>query len=410
MKRVIPMARKTTPLTDTEISKAKPKAKEYKLFDGGGLYLSISPKGGKWWRLKYLFENKEYRISLGTYPSTPLKEARKQRDELKEKIALGINPSSERKAEKLSLKTKQDEAKNTLSHVADEFFMQIIESVTPKYHKKLRSYYDNHVKAPLGTKPIKEIQRVDILSIVDTMQDKGIFESTKKTINLLERIYKYAIVREYVEHNIVADFDKKIVIKKRAVKHHAFFKDDNMIKILLEAVNNYQGEIVTKYALKIIPYLAVRPIELRSLRWEYINFKDNLITIPADKMKMRKEHLIPMTSTVKKMIQELQEFTSDKPYLFANAVYKDRYMSENTINVALRRMGFSKDEIVSHGFRSMFSTIANEKSPFSRDVIDTQLAHSVGSSVSQAYNRAKYLDERVELMQWWSDYLDEVQR
>ena len=404
------MARKTIPLTATEISKAKPRSKEYKLFDGGGLYLSISPNGGKWWRLKYLFENKEHRISLGTYPSTQLKEARKQRDELKEKIVLGINPSIERKEKKLSLKVEHDEAQNTLSYVADEFFTQIVESVTPKYHKKLKSYYQNHVKATLGTKPIKEIQRADILSIVDSMQDKGIFESTKKTINLLERVYKYAIVREYVEHNIIADFDKKIVIKKRAVKHHATITDDKGIKLLLEEINNYQGEIVTKYALKVIPYIALRPIELRSLRWEYINFKDNLIVIPADKMKMRKEHLIPLTSTVKKMIEDLQEFTSDKPYLFANAVYKDRYMSENTINVALRRMGFSKDEIVSHGFRSMFSTIANEKSSFSRDVIDTQLAHSVGNSVSQAYNRAKYLDERVELMQWWSDYLDEVQR
>ncbi len=404
------MARKTTPLTDTEISKAKPRAKEYKLFDGGGLYLSISPKGGKWWRLKYLLENKEHRISLGTYPTTPLKEARKQRDILKEKIALGINPSIERKEKKLSLKVKHDEAQNTLSCVADEFFTQIVESVTPKYHKKLKSYYQNHVKATLGTKPIKEILRTDILSIVDSMQDKGIFESTKKTINLLERVYKYAVAREYVKHNIIADFDKKIVLKKRAVKHHATFTDDKSIKILLEAINNYSGEIVTRYALKIIPYLALRPIELRSLRWEYINFKDNLIVIPADKMKMRKEHLIPLTSTVKKMIEELQEFTSDKPYLFANAVYKDRYMSENTINVALRRMGFSKDEIVSHGFRSMFSTIANEKSSFSRDVIDAQLAHSIGNSVSQAYNRAKYLDERVQLMQWWSDYLNEVQK
>jgi len=241
------------------------------------------------------------------------------------------------------------------------------------------------------------------------MQDKGIYESAKKTLNLLERIYKYAIAREYTEHNIIADFDKKIVLKKKAVRHHPTITDDKTIKLLFEAINSYQGEIVTKYALKIIPYLALRPIELRSLQWEYINFKDNLIVIPADKMKMRTEHIIPITSTVMQLIRELQEYTGSKVYLFPNAIYRDRYLSENTINTALRRMGFTRDEIVSHGFRSMFSTIVHEKSHFKYDVIETQLAHSVGNSVSQAYNRAKYLDERVELMQWWSDYLDKLQ-
>ncbi|WP_434657347.1 tyrosine-type recombinase/integrase [Sulfurimonas sp. NW9] len=404
------MARTTTTLTATQIKQAKPEAKDYKLSDGGGLYLLVTKAGGKHWKLKYRFEGKESKISLGAYPEITLSKARELRERYKADIANGINPNEVKKEKKAKLKEDKSKKQNTLNKVVDDFFIQIVESVTPKYHKKLKSYYDNHVKDHLGTKPIKEIQRADILSIVDTMQDKGIFESTKKTINLLERIYKYAVSREYVEHNIIADFDKKVVIKKRAVKHHATLTDDKSIKILLQSINNYQGEVVTKYALKIIPYLALRPIELRSLRWEYINFKDNLIVIPADKMKMRREHLVPMTSTVKKMIQELKKYTGDKPYLFANTVYKDRYMSENTINVALRRMGFGKDEIVSHGFRAMFSTIANEKSHFSRDVIDTQLAHSVGNSVSQAYNRAKYLDERVKLMQWWSDYLEELQK
>jgi len=403
------MARITTPLTATQIKQAKSKSKEYKLSDGAGLYLLVTKAGGKHWKLKYKIDGKESKVSLGPYPSINLSKARELREKYKIDIANGINPNEVKKDKKAKIKEQLLKEENTLTNVVEEFFNQIVESVTPKYHKKLKSYYNNHVKASLGAKPIKDIQRVEILSLIDSMQDKGIFESTKKTINLLERVYKYAIVREYVDHNIIADFDKKLVFKKRAVKSHATLTDDKSIKLLLQSINNYQGEIVTRYALKIIPYLALRPIELRSLKWEYINFKDNLIVIPANKMKMRKEHLIPITSTVKQMIQELKAYTSDKPYLFANAVYKDRYMSENTMNVALRRMGFSKDEIVSHGFRSMFSTIANEKSPFNRDVIDTQLAHSVGTKVSQTYNRAKYLDERVELMQWWSNYLDEVQ-
>ena len=157
---------------------------------------------------------------------------------------------------------------------------------------------------------------------------KGIYESTKKTLNLLERIFKYSIAREYTEHNIIADFDKKLILKKKAVKHHPTITDDKTIKLLLEAIDNYTGEIVTKYALKIVPYLALRPIELRSLKWDYINFKDSIIVIPADKMKMRLEHIVPITSTVMQYIEELQKHTGDKVYLFANSVYKDRYMCQ----------------------------------------------------------------------------------
>ena len=404
------MARTTTALTATQIKQAKPRAKEYKLNDGGGLYLLVTKAGGKHWKLKYKFMGKEKKLSLGKYPDITLSKARELREENKQLIANSIDPNKLKQIAKLKQQEQEERDLNTLDNITDEFFIQIEDSATSKYLKKLRSYYDNHVKGVLGAKPIKEVHRVDILSVVDTMQDKGIYESTKKTLNLLERIFKYSIARGYTEHNIIADSDKKMILKKKTVRHHPTITDDKTIKLLLESIDNYTGEIVTKYALKIVPHLALRPIELRSMKWEYINFKDNIIVIPADKMKMRLEHIVPITSTVKQYIEELREHTGDKVYLFANSVYKDRYMSENTINVALRRMGFSKDEIVSHGFRSMFSTIANEKSPFNSDVIETQLAHSIGNSVSRAYNRAKYLDERVELMQWWSDYLDEVQK
>ncbi len=404
------MARTTTALTATQIKQAKQKAKDYKLSDGGGLFLLVTKRGTKLWRVKYIINKKEKLLSLGKYPDITLSKARELREENKQLIANGIDPNELKQIAKLKQQEQEERDLNTLDNITDEFFIQIEDSATPKYLKKLRSYYDNHVKSALGARPIKEVHRVDILSIVDTMQEKGIYESTKKTLNLLERLFKYSIAREYTEHNIIADFDKKMILNKKAVRHHPTITDDKTIKLLLESIDNYTGEIVTKYALKIVPHLALRPIELRSMKWDYINFEDNIIVIPADKMKMRLEHIVPITSTVMKYIEELQEHTGDKVYLFVNSVYKDRYMSENTINVALRRMGFSKDEIVSHGFRSMFSTIANEKSHFSSDVIETQLAHSIGNSVSRAYNRAKYLDERVKLMQWWSDYLDEVKK
>ena len=405
-----PMARTVTPLTDAKIKQAKPKEKDYKLSDGGGLFLLVTKRNTKLWRLKYKIDGKEKLLALGTYPEVSLKKARELREENKQLVFDGIDPVELRKKLKQEADEKRKKALNTLDKVVSEFSKQIESSVTPRYHKKLMGYYENHIKPFLGDIPIIDIERKDILAVVDKMQNQGIFESTKKTLNLLERVYKYAIVREYVKHNLIADFDKKMLLKKKPVRHHPTFTDDESIRLLFEMIEKYQGEIITKYALKLIAYLALRPKELRSLKWEYVDIKNKLITIPASEMKMRKEHLVPLTQTVIKMLKELKKFTGDKIYLFPNTVYKDRYMSENTINVALRRMGFSKDEIVSHGFRSMFSTIANEKSPFGSDVIETQLAHSVGNSVSQAYNRSVYLDERVKLMQWWSDYLDEVQR
>jgi len=185
------MARTITALTATQIKQAKPKPKEYKLSDGGGLYLLVTKSGGKHWKLKYKYEDKESKVSLGAYPQISLSKARELREQYKTDIANGINPNEAKREKKAKLKEEDLKNKNTLSNVADEFFTQIVESVTPKYHKKLKSYYDNHIKATLGTKPIKEVLRIDILSIVDIMQDKGIFESTKKTVNLLEPLADY---------------------------------------------------------------------------------------------------------------------------------------------------------------------------------------------------------------------------
>jgi len=403
------MARTTKALTATQIKQAKPRGQDYKLYDGGGLYLLITKRNTKLWRMKYRYDGKEKLLSFGASPSITLSKARELRTMFKIDIVNGIDPNEVKRANKEARRAKAFKDENTLTKVANEFLENMKDSVTPKYLKKLRSYYTNHIESVLGAKPIKEIQRVEILSIIDTMQDKGIFESAKKTLNLLERLYKYAIAREYTQRNIISDFDKRLVLRKRAVRHYPTITDDKTISLLLDSMKNYQGETVTRYALKVIPYLALRPIELRSMRWEYVNFTDNIIVIPADKMKMRMEHIVPITSTVAKFLQELREYAGNGVYLFPNALYKTRYMSENTINTALRRMGFTRDEIVSHGFRSMFSTIAHEKSNFKHEVIETQLAHSIGNSVSQAYNRAKYLNERVELMQWWSDYLDELQ-
>jgi len=241
------MARTIKPLTATQINQAKPKTKDYKLSDGGGLFLLITKRATKLWRMKYIINKKEKLLSLGTYPNITLSKARELREENKQLIANGTDPNKLKQREKAKLREVQETNLNTLDNITDNFFQKIEESATPKYLKKLRSYYNNHVKSTLGATPIKEIHRANILSIVDIMQDKGIYESTKKTLNLLERIFKYAIAREYTEHNIIADFDKKLILKKKTVRHHPTITDDKTIKLLLESIDNYTGEIVTKH-------------------------------------------------------------------------------------------------------------------------------------------------------------------
>ena len=212
------MARATTALTDTQIKSSKAKDKDYKLSDGRGLFLLVTKSGGRLWRLKYKFDDKEQLLALGKYPDITLIQARALREKYNSDIANGINPSEVKKENKKLKQQEEIKQENTLNKISDEFFIQIENSVTEKYLTKLKSYYTNHIKATLGTKPIKEIQRADIIKIVDEMQNKGIIESAKKTLNLIERIYKFSVAREYTEHNIIADFDKSIVLKKKHSK------------------------------------------------------------------------------------------------------------------------------------------------------------------------------------------------
>ena len=212
------MARATTALTDTKIKSSKARDKDYKLSDSRGLFLLVTKTGGKHWKLKYLFDDKEQKLSLGKYPEITLIQARALREKYNSDIANGINPSEVKKENKKLKQQEEIKQENTLNKISDEFFIQIENSVTEKYLTKLKSYYTNHIKATLGTKPIKEIQRADIIKIVDEMQNKGIIESAKKTLNLIERIYKFSVAREYTEHNIIADFDKSIVLKKKHSK------------------------------------------------------------------------------------------------------------------------------------------------------------------------------------------------
>ena len=418
------MAKATKPLTDKEIRAAKPKEKEYKLFDGGGLYLSITPKGKKWWRLKYRFNGKEKRISLGVYPTVSLSAARSQREELKRQIIAGIDPSEERKAQKEAAKQVEEQNQNTLYHVTQRWLESYKGQVTDNYHAKITNTLNNHVfqtytlpdksKLNLKNTPINEITRLEIIAVLEAIKAKGITDTPRRVAMLLNKVYKYAVTHEYAPHNIIADIELTVVLGKHTKKHYPTFTKTEDIKGLLNSIEAYNGDYTTKMALKILPYLFVRSYNIRYMEWSEINFKTKEWCIPAEKMKTKEEFTLPLPYQVITLLEEIRENSTSTKYVFPSFRSDGYPLSDNTLLAALRRMGYSKDEFVPHSFRAMFSTIAyewaNKKGGhgFTGEVIEACLAHNEPNKIKEAYNRSNYKEPMRELMQWYADYLEGV--
>ena len=404
------MARATTALTATQIKQAKSREKDYKLSDGGGLYLLITKSGGKHWKLKYKFDGKEKKLSLGKYPEITLVKARELREHNKQLIANGIDPNELKKEKQEVIKQDEIELQNTFKNIALERLEKVKEEISEPHYKRTYNSFKNDVYPYIGDKSINDILAIDIINVLQIMMKRNIRTSAKQVYSAISKTFKYAVANGKAIRNPASDIDLKEIIGKSQDRHYPTITDNRGIKNLLTSINEYKGEVSTKYALLILSYTFVRPSNIRLALWEEIDLKAKQWVIPAKKMKTKNEFIIPLTHQLIALLEELQAYSGDSPYLFPSTKSKTTPLSDGALLGAIRRMGYNKEEFTPHGFRAMFSTIANEKSPFERDVIDTQLAHSVGNSVSQAYNRAKYLDERVKLMQWWSDYLDEVMK
>jgi len=404
------MARNITALTATQIKQAKPKEKDYKLFDGGGLYLLITKRGTKLWRLKYKFENKEKLLALGSYPDITLQKARELREHNKQLIAKGINPSELKKEKQEAIKQDEAEKINTFKTIALERLAKVKDEISEPHYKRTFNSLRNDVYPYIGDKPINDILATDVINVLQIMMKRNIRTSAKQVYSAISKTFKYAVANGKAIRNPASDIDLKEIIGKSKETHYPTITDDRGIKNLLTSINEYKGELSTKYALLMLAHTFVRPTNARLALWQEIDLNAKQWVIPAKKMKTRDEFIVPLSSQLLELLQELQAYSGDSPYLFPSTKSKTTPLSDGALLGAIRRMGYTKEEFTPHGFRAMFSTIAHEKSKFKYDVIETQLAHSVGNSVSQAYNRAKYLDERVELMQWWSDYLDEVMK
>lgn len=392
-------------LTSVEISQAKPRDKEYKLTDGGGLYILVRPNGAKLWKHKVRIHGREQKLSYGAYPLVSLKEARMKRDETKLAMTRGEDPVQQRREEKLAAMFR---SANRFAEVAEEFIAKReAEGLAPATVKKSK-WFLQLLQPSIGHRPIAEITPQELLAALRKIEKKGHRESAKKSRSFASRVFQYGFATGRCT-NDPATFLRGALIAPVA-KSYAAIIDPKEVGVLLRVIDEFDGFPASRYALNILPHVFVRPGELRLADWREFNFEKAEWVIPAGRMKARQEHRVPLSRQVKDMLLELGELRGMEGLVFASLHARGRPLSENTINQALRRLGYSGTEMTGHGFRSTASTLLNESGKWSPDAIERALAHQDRNAIRGIYHRGTHWAERVEMAQWWSDYLDELKR
>jgi integrase len=389
------------PLTDMQIRKAIPSDKQYKLNDGGGLSLLVRPTGTMSWICKLTINGKEQRLTFGTYPQVSLKEARARRDEAKLEMMRGGDPVQRRRQEKLAAQVR---AGNLFEDVAEEFIAKReAEDMAPATLKKLR-YFLDQLRSPIGKRPIAEITPHELLAALKKIERKGNRESAKRTRSFASRVFRFGVATARCDADPAHLLSGSLLAP--VPKSYAAIVDPKKLGELLRAIEAYDGYPPTMYALRILPRVFVRPGELRLAEWGEFDLDKAVWQIPIGRMKARRPHAVPLSMQVVALLRELQGMFGDTGYVFRSLHARAKPISENTLNQALRRMGFTADEMTAHGFRSTASTLLNESGLWSPDAIERALAHQDSNAVRAIYHRAAYWDERVKMAQWWSDYLD----
>jgi integrase len=386
-------------LTATKVKNTKPETKNYKLGDGGGLYLLVTFKG-RYWRYDYRYLNKRKTLALGVYPEISLKEAREKHAEARKLLAEGIDPSLHRKR----LKTARiASAKNSFEKLAWEWFGR--QNWTEGHRRTVKGRLKNNILPWIGDRPVNEITAQDVLTVCRRVESRGAIETAHRVKTICSQVFRYCVALGIVESDPCRDLSGALT--PVSPKHMATIIEPKKIGELLRAMDGYKGHQITRAALLLAPLTFVRPGELRHAEWAEFDLENSLWRIPPDKMKMRQTHMIPLSRQSIEIIMDLQPLTGSGRYLFPSIRSKNRCMSENTVNGALRRLGYEKAEITGHGFRSMASTRLHEMG-WPSHVIERQLAHKEGNTVKAAYNHAEYLPEREKMMQAWADYLDQL--
>lgn len=405
------MPKIVTPLTTKEVSNAKAKEKNYKLNDGQGLSLFVKANGSKTWRFDFRYGGQYKTMSFGVYPLITLKEARKKKEEARELLAKNLNPISEKRLKKASESL-------TLQNVIDEWMELRKKSASENTIKSNKRILKN-VTDWLGNISLKDIRRIDIVETLQKVQKRGVIETSHRLLSLINKIYMYAVTKEYIEHNIIADIDKKsVLIPNKKDNHLPALTDPKDIKKLLIDINSiaekYKCDISTIYIFKIIPYVFVRSESIRLMCWQDLDLENGIWEIPKEKMKMKIDFVCPLPHQAVKIIKEIEPYSRHRSkYVFPSSQKNDRGISGATLSDNLNKLGYQNRHTF-HGFRSMFSTIAHElykEHGFHSDIIEVCLAHKERNKVKAAYNRVskyKYFDEKKELIQWYADWLDKL--
>ncbi|MEZ5713425.1 MAG: integrase arm-type DNA-binding domain-containing protein [Sphingobium sp.] len=389
------------PLTDVAIRNAKPATKAYKLSDAGGLYLLVTPAGGKLWRLKFRVAGKEKLLSFGGWPDVSLAAARRERDKAREALASGTDPAREKQQAKHRAKVS---AANTFGEIAQELIDKRRREGMSESTASKSEYYISRMGPVIVRMPIAEIAAPDLLAVLRRIEAKGNYETAVRVLQLSSRVFRYAVATARLASDPSRDLRGALTAPQP--KHYGAIIEAKRAGELLRAIDGYEGQVLTRLAMLLSAHVFVRPGELRHAEWSEVDLEAGLWIIPADKMKMGKAHHVPLSHQSIELFKQLHAISGPAGYVFPSIRTRTRPMSENTVNAGLRRLGFSGDEMTAHGFRAMASTLLNESGKWNPDAIERALAHGDEDRVRAAYHRGAHWKERVDMAQWWSDHLD----
>lgn len=390
------------PLRDLEIRALKPEARVYKRTDERGLYLEVHPNGSKLWRFKFAHLGKDKRIALGRYPEVGLADARRKRDEAREKLREGIDPGAERKRAKL---VAIFNAANSFGDIAKEYIDKMVLEGRPDATTSKANWLLEQL-APIAASPIADLKPVEVLAALKRIEAKGKHETARRCRSFAGRVFRYAVATGRAEADPTAVLRGAIITPK--TKHHSAILDPLAVGGLLRSIDDYAGHLVTRLAMQLLPHVMTRPGELRQAKWCEFDLENAVWKIPAERMKMRRPHAVPLSRQVVAYLVELKALTGPDGFVLPAFHTSRRSLSENTINQAFRRMGYAVGEVTAHGLRTTASTLLNESGKWSPDAIERSLAHADKDAVRGTYNRGFYWEERVAMHQWWSDYLDSL--
>lgn len=390
-------------LTATAVQQSKGQAKPVKLPDGGGMYLLVNTNGTKYWRYNYRFAGKRKTLALGVYPDTSLATARKLHQAARETLAAGIDPSEAKRIERI---TRHLASADSFEAVATEWYESKLQDKSDSYRDRTRRLLKKNLYPSLGTRPISQITSAELLMVLRKVEARGAVDMAHRAKQTAGQVFRYAVATGRAERDPSGDL--RGALKTKNKKHYSAITDPVKVGKLLLAIDAFEGTPTVKTALLLSPLVFQRPGEIRGMEWEEINWEEKRWEIPADKMKMRQPHIVPLCSQALEHLKELHRLTGRGRYVFPSARGGSRCLSENGVRTALRTMGYDNDTMTPHGFRAMARTILDEVLNYRVEWIEHQLAHAVKDANGRAYNRTAHLPQRREMMQGWADYLDNL--